>query len=268
MHACDSSSGSARVLAHIRTAHSAWAARLTVGESSCERHHVEPRRRFLPWPPRLVSATRWGAAEAEACASRARDQQAAWEGAHTPRRPRRSEASRQVIHGSRLDLLRRRAGRQPHHAAHLQLRAGGVRAALPLRGRLPPLHPAVAALHRVGGSGLSIDLRLVSNWSRHGRPADGNPLRTILMADREEPTRREEHLLAASRAVDFNSSALAAIALELAHQACDFTPGARRPWVNTTPHTATGRASGQAVAAGAGSAGSAEERARPRRHGR
>ena len=79
-----------------------WAARLTVGESSCERHHVEPRRRFLPWPPRLVSATRWGAAEAEACASRARDQQAAWEGAHTPRRPRRSEASRQVIHGYRL----------------------------------------------------------------------------------------------------------------------------------------------------------------------
>jgi len=59
-----------------------------VGESSCERHHVEPRRRFLPWPPRLVSATRWGAAEAEACASRARDQQAAWEGAHTPRRSR------------------------------------------------------------------------------------------------------------------------------------------------------------------------------------
>ena len=99
VHACDSSSGSARVLAHIRSAHSAWAARLTVGESSCERHHVEPRRRFLPWPPRLVSATRWGAAEAEACASRARVQQAAWEGAHTPRRPRRSEASRQVIHG-------------------------------------------------------------------------------------------------------------------------------------------------------------------------
>ena len=91
--------------------------------------------------------------------------------------------------------------------------------------------------------GLSVDLRLVSNWSRHGRPADGNPLRTILMADRQEPTRREEHLLAASRAVDFNSSALAAIALELAHQACDFTPGARRPWVNTTPHTATSRAS-------------------------
>ena len=104
VHACDSSSGSARVLAHIRSAHSAWAARLTVGESSCERHHVEPRRRFLPWPPRLVSATRWGAAEAEACASRARDQQAAWEGAHTPRRPRRSEASRQVIHGYSLRI--------------------------------------------------------------------------------------------------------------------------------------------------------------------
>ena len=64
--ACGSSSGSARVPAHIRSAHNAWDARLTVGESSRERHHVEPRRRFLPWPPRLVSATRRGAAEAEA----------------------------------------------------------------------------------------------------------------------------------------------------------------------------------------------------------
>ena len=52
------------------------------------------RGRRGSFPPRG-----WGAAEAEACASRARDQQAAWEGAHTPRRPRRSEASRQVIYG-------------------------------------------------------------------------------------------------------------------------------------------------------------------------
>ena len=139
MHACDSSSGSARVLAHIRSAHSAWAARLTVGESSCERHHVEPRRRFLPWPPRLVSATRWGAAEAEACASRARDQQAAWEGAHTPRRPRRSEASRQVIHG--YTRRHRHTDTQAH--AHTRARARtGLCLCSDVGSRgLPPLAP-------------------------------------------------------------------------------------------------------------------------------
>ena len=97
--ACGSSSGSARVPARIRSAHNAWDARLTVGESSRERHHVEPRRRFLPWPPRLVSATRRGAAEAEACAGRARDQPAAWEGSHEAASPRRSEASHRGARG-------------------------------------------------------------------------------------------------------------------------------------------------------------------------
>ena len=70
-------------------------------------HHVEPRRRFLPWPPRLVSATRRGAAEAEACAGRARDQPAAWEGSHEAASPRRSEPSAQEAIRGVLDISER-----------------------------------------------------------------------------------------------------------------------------------------------------------------
>ena len=104
VHACDSSSGSARVLAHIRSAHSAWAARITVQLRATPRL---PAPRFLPWrsfPPRGGVRRRPRRAPAALETSRR-------PGRALTRRDDlgRSEASRQVIHGYACRFLRTRA---------------------------------------------------------------------------------------------------------------------------------------------------------------
>ena len=69
---------------------------------------------------------------------------------------------------------------------------------------------------------VSLDLRLVANWSKHGHPPDDNPLRTVLAADKPRlaSPRQRKLRLSASRSVDFDHSALSAIAFELAHVVC------------------------------------------------
>ena len=71
---------------------------------------------------------------------------------------------------------------------------------------------------------LTLDLNLIANWSRHGHPSDHNPLRTALAADTPRfasPSHAQrEQKLSASRTVDYNHSAIRAIALEVAHVVC------------------------------------------------